>query len=171
MSFVSLPTTSPTTLSYTLSLHDALPRRVPHAFEHVHQILGADVSGRPRRERTTAQPPEACLVMLDSRCQSREDVGKPHPPGIVEMQGELQFGPALPHRGAQIQDLLGMPHSGGVGKSDAAHPQLDIAADELQHPPRRMPAFARSTECGGKRARHGDSGSLELAHDFTESLE
>src|SRR6267378_1147909 len=54
------------------------PRRVAHAFEHVHEILGADVSGRPRGERTTAQSAQACLVMLDPRRPSREDIGKPH---------------------------------------------------------------------------------------------
>src|SRR6266705_6290228 len=87
------------------------------------------------------------------------------------MHGELQFGPALLRLGAQVQHQLRMSHSGGVGKGDAADSELDIAADEFHHPPWRLLAFERTTECSGQRAGHGDASSLELAHDFTESFE
>jgi len=83
-------------------------------------------SGRPRGERTTAQSAQARFVMLDTCRQSGEHVGEPHPRVLWKCKAKLQLGPALSHRRCTgSRDLLGMSHSGGVGKGDAVHSELD----------------------------------------------
>src|SRR5258708_26884606 len=109
--------------------------------------------------------------MLAAWRQSGEHVGEPHPPGVVEMQGELQIGPTASHFSAQIQYLLGMRHTGGIGERYAVGAELDVALHELHHPAGLLFAFEGATERSGQRASHGDAGSLELAHDFSESFE
>src|ERR1700719_271813 len=61
---------------------------VAHALQHVHQIFGADISRRSRRERASAQSAETTLVMRHARGEPREDIRQAHATRIVEVQRE-----------------------------------------------------------------------------------
>src|ERR1700681_937997 len=64
-----------------------------HAMQHVHQILGADVSRCARCEWAPAQPTETTLIMRYARGEPRKHIREAHATRVVKVQRELEIRP------------------------------------------------------------------------------
>src|SRR5439155_8473319 len=129
-------------------------RVVAHALQHVHHVLGAAVAGRAWREWASAQPAQAAFEARHARAQARHDVGEPHAARVVEVQRQLDAREALPSAPDELLDLARIRHAGGVAERYAAHAEVDITTDAIEHLRFGQAALERTTECGRDRADH-----------------
>src|SRR6266568_8475622 len=70
-------------------------RVVAHALQHVHDVLGADIAGRARREGAAAQPTEATFETHDASRETGENVCQTHAARVVKMQRQREVRKAL----------------------------------------------------------------------------
>src|SRR3990172_12776364 len=79
------------------------------ALEEVHQVLGAGVAPRHRRERTAAEPGHRALERGDAGPQRRVAVGEGEAVGVVEVAGPLRVPVESAKRRVEGLDLLPDP--------------------------------------------------------------
>ena len=123
-----------------------------HLVAEKHQILGADIAGGAGMagERTAAEPGDRGVEARHAHFEPGIGIGDRHAAGVVQMQRDIEIGPALAQRADDALDGERRRPGHGVGERDVVERDAMLARDveDLLHQDRRRaPPECRLRNC------------------------